>query len=254
MLTNDDGYKSKGIKILFRELKNIYDIVIVAPDSEKSGISHAFTYNHPLFYKKISNTYTNKMYSISGYPADCIKFALSHILSEYPDLIVAGLNIGENSGISSFYSGTVAAAREGAFWKIPSIAFSICKQAEKYSEEYTKYIPKIIDEILINISNKYSIFYNVNFPNCNPVDIMGFKITRQSVAFFDDKYKRINVMGKKFTRYEIYGEKINIEKSDDFDSRALKNGWITITPHTFDSTAYNEIKKIKKIETILNKE
>ena len=253
LLTNDDGFNSFGIKCLFEKLKKEYEIIIVAPDDDKSGASHSFTYNNPLFYEKISGFYAENMYHVKGSPADCVKFAVSHLLPEIPDIIVSGLNIGENSGISAFYSGTVAAAREGAFWKILSFAFSICNKAEKYSDHYVQLVPMLINEILnVRVHFGDQIFFNVNFPSCHPDEARGYKITRQSMAFFNDKYEQIIINGNSLTNgYRIYGEKSGIELSDDYDSRALLDNWITITPHSFDSTAYKEMNKIKFIENKL---
>lgn len=254
LLTNDDGYNSNGIQLLYHIFKKDYNIVIVAPNCEKSGVGHSFTFKYPVFYEKIYGSYANKIYSIYGTPADCIKFAISHLLKQSPNLIVSGLNIGDNSGISSFYSGTVAAAREGAFWKIRSFAFSLCEEYEKYSFFYVKMIPKIINDI-INVFGKFSrkIFYNINFPSCHPDKVKGIKITRQSTAIFNDKYRKINTdyFGKIKNGYKIYGKKVNIELLNDYDSRALLNGWITITPLTFDSTAIKEFFKMKCLEKFL---
>ncbi len=255
LITNDDGYNSKGIQLLFNILKNDYHIVIVAPESEKSGVGHSFTYHHPIIYEKISDGYADNIYSVNGSPADCVKFAVSHLLSAFPDIIVAGLNIGENSGISSFYSGTVAAAREAAFWKIWSFAFSLCEEAERYSDQYVRTIPTLIQKI-INVKKGFSenIFYNINFPPCHPEKVKGIKITRQSMAFFNDKYEKIELEYEKYSKfgYKIYGEKVGIESSDEYDSRALLDGWITITPLSFDSTAYAEMIEIKKVEKIFS--
>ena len=252
LLTNDDGYTSKGIQTLYQSLKDEYRVVIVAPDSEKSGVSHSFTINQPLFYSRVFNSYADEMYCLSGSPADCVKFAIRNILNDLPDLIISGLNIGENSGVSSHYSGTVAAAREGAFWKIRSLAFSVCMEAEEYSTLYAEMTPGIIHDIVDNNHDaERTIFYNVNFPACHPDESKGIKITRQSLAFFDDKYRETGESTNDKNRspgYVIYGKKIDLELSDDYDSRALQNNWITITPLSFDSTAYSEIMKIKGIE------
>ena len=250
LLTNDDGYSSRGLRLLYKIFKKDYNVVIVAPDSEKSGVGHSFTYKAPVFYKKICDGFAKEIFSIYGTPADCVKFAVSHLLNKSPDLIVSGLNIGENSGISSFYSGTVAAAREGAFWKIRSFAFSLSEESEKYSVYYVKMIPKIIDKITIKFGNfSKNVFYNINFPSCHPDMIKGLKITRQSNAFFNDKYQKIrsNLLGKNKIGYKLFGEKVDIESSDIYDSRALLNGWITITPLSFQSTAINEYRKLKKL-------
>lgn len=253
LLTNDDGYAASGIKTLFDTLKDEFNIVVVAPESEKSGVSHSFTYHNPLFYEKITGGFAEEMYSVSGSPADCVKFAVSHLLTSPPDLVVSGLNLGENSGVSSHYSGTVAAAREGAFWKIRSFAFSVSIEAIDYSCTYAEMIPKIIDEILRNTKETATtVFYNVNFPPCSPDAVKGTRITRQSMAFFDDKYREIAVSrnGTSNAGYMIYGEKKDLEHSDEYDSRALRSGWITITPMSFDSTAHDELEKMKLLDKI----
>lgn len=254
LLTNDDGYNSIGIRLLYDILKNFYHVVIVAPESEKSGVGHSFTYNYPLFYTKIENDYAEDMYSVSGSPADCVKFAVSYLLPKTPDMIISGMNIGENSGISSHYSGTVAAAREGAFWKIRSFAFSLCEDGYHFAEHYSKLSVKIIDYLMEKISFiDNTIFYNVNFPNCNPLNIKGIKFTRQSMAFYNDRYKQISVNslnGIDFG-YQLFGEKIDLEESNEYDSKALLDNFITVTPLSFDATASNCLGQFKNINMLL---
>ena len=107
-----------------------------------------------------------------------------------------------------------------------------------------------IDKITIKFGNfSKNVFYNINFPSCHPDMIKGLKITRQSNAFFNDKYQKIrsNLLGKNKFGYKLFGEKVDIESSDIYDSRALLNGWITITPLSFQSTAMNEYRKLKKL-------
>lgn len=247
LLTNDDGFASKGLEQLYRILCNDYDIFTIAPHAEQSGVGHSFTHQNTLFLHEHSNGFSETLFSLSGSPADCVKFGISKLLPEVPDLVVSGLNIGENSGISSFYSGTVAGAREGAFWNVCSFAFSICEEAEAYADEYVKMVPSIIRSIASSeLNGDTRVFFNVNFPPCAPKDVKGIKITRQSMAYFLDKYR--DVVSDKGKGYRIYGEKINIEESDEFDSRALLNGWITITPHSFDSTSYEHYTFMKNRE------
>lgn len=247
LLTNDDGFESRGIRLLYDGLKGDYEVIIVAPNSEQSGVSHSFTYQVPLYYKKINGGYSEEMYVVSGSPADCVKIAVSRILPRKPDIVVSGFNAGENSGISAFYSGTVAAAREGAFWNIRSFAFSLCEGAEAFMNEYTAIAARLLLDLLkkSNISGT-NTFYNINFPSCHPEDVKGVKITRQSLAFFDDRYEES--IGNGRLGYLLTGKKMNIENSDEFDSRALLNNWIAITPHTLDSTAHDELLKLKNIQ------
>jgi 5'-nucleotidase len=251
LLTNDDGFNSLGLKALYNKLKSNNEVVVVAPIDEQSGIGHAFTLNKPIRYSKLPESCGMNGYSVSGTPADCVKFALSHILKQKPDLVISGMNIGENSGICGYYSGTVAAARESAFWRVPAIAFSLCSGGEKYLNDYCEKALEIFYSIanFIPSTNGKPVFYNVNFPSCSPKEHKGIKVTRQSTAFFDDKYKMVkNEKGE--TGYIVYGDKIALEDHDLYDSRALLNNYITVSPLYFDATADWVIPIIKDIEKL----
>jgi 5'-nucleotidase len=240
LLTNDDGFDSPGIRELYRVLSLEHDVVVSAPEKEQSGIGHAFTFNRPLSYTVLPAETGMRGWAVAGTPSDCVKFAVSHLLEQMPDIVVSGMNIGENSGISSYYSGTVAAAREGAFWRLPSIAFSVCADSEKYLEPYCRTAAEILCRVAASgpVCNGKAVFYNVNFPDCSPQACKGIKVTRQSLAFFDDRYKRIasEVAGIQ-DGFLVYGDKKDVEALDTFDSRALMNNFITVTPLDFDATA-----------------
>jgi 5'-nucleotidase len=238
LLTNDDGCGAPGLRSLHAALVAEYDVVVAAPAREQSGIGHAFTFNRPLRYTALPQDSGMKGFCIEGTPSDCVKFAISHLLPRRPDAVVAGMNIGENSGISGYYSGTVAAAREGAFWRVPSIAFSVCAQAAEFADAYARTALDILNRILKTGpgQNGRCVFYNVNFPECAPAACRGVKVTRQSLAFFDDRYRRVEAAGSA-DGYVVYGDKKDIEALDTFDSRALLNRYITVTPLCFDATA-----------------
>lgn len=246
LLTNDDGINSKGLRLLQRLLCKYYDVITVAPDTEKSGVSHSFTYKKNIFIKKHNNDFSENVFSISGSPADCIKIGIREICDENPDIIISGINIGENSGISAHYSGTVAAAREGSLWKIKSFAFSICVQGLQYLEKYVDFVPEIVEKTSVSDSK----FFNINFPGCNPSDVKGIKTTKQSMAFFDDYYISTNIIENNVSKkgYKINGKKVDIEQNIEYDSRALMENWITITPMTVDATDYCEFTKLKEFE------
>lgn len=253
LLTNDDGYDASGIRCLYEVLIREYSVIVVAPDREQSGVGHAFTFNTPLHYEKASDSDKMQGYRVSGTPSDCVKFAVSFLLPQRPDIVVSGLNIGENSGLSAFYSGTVAAAREGAFWNIPSFAFSLCTSSRESAPEYAELVPGMIRKILHSenrtLPEYEKVFYNVNFPPCPLSEVKGSRVTWQSMAFFDDRYERVEVESHSSGQgYMIYGEKKDIEKSNAYDSRALMNNIITITPLTFDATAHNAIPHLTWLE------
>lgn len=253
LLTNDDGMYAPGIRVLYEKLAGDANVIVVAPDREQSGVGHAFTFNGPIHYEKTASDHVPPGYVVSGTPVDCVKFAVSHLMKKHPETIISGLNLGENSGLSAFYSGTVAAAREGAFWDITSIAFSLCIEGKEYLDAYASMAPSIIKQLVLadkkRKRSEEKIFYNVNFPGCNPVNIKGVKVTRQSRAFFDDRYERIEVATHRTGEgFVIVGEKIDIEESDDYDSRALMNGFITITPLGFDATDHEGIRALREME------
>lgn len=253
LLTNDDGIFAPGIRVLYEKMVGDATVIVVAPDREQSGVGHAFTFNVPIHYEKTAADHMPPGYIVSGTPVDCVKFAVSHLMKKHPDVIVSGLNLGENSGLSAFYSGTVAAAREGAFWDITSIAFSLCIEGKEHLDAYAAMTPAIMKHLVYADKKRKKreerIFYNVNFPACKPANIRGIRITQQSRAFFDDRYERIEVATHRTGEgFVIVGEKIDIEKSDDYDSRALMNGFITITPLSFDATAREGVEALKEIK------
>jgi len=257
LLTNDDGITARGIWDLYEELSKIASITVVAPDRERSGTGHAFTFNTPLHYEEKRNKRGLNGFIVSGTPVDCVKFAISYLLPQRPSVVVAGLNIGENSGLSAFYSGTVAAAREGAFWDIPGIAFSLCNGGERYARKYAAYASSILRWIVSREQQKknHNVYYNVNFPACSPKNSRGIKVTAQSLAFFDDRYEKIDVEAHHTKKgYIIYGDKKDIEQSNRYDSYALMNNYITITPLTFNATAHKDYRLLKgKEKNILTK-
>ncbi len=228
-----------GIRRLFDVLAREYDVIVAAPQSEQSGIGHAFTFNRPLHYNALPAAAGMKGFSIHGTPSDCVKFAISHLLREKPDLVISGMNIGENSGISGFYSGTVAAAREGAFWRVPSIAVSLCAGADAFLDSYCNRALHILKNLVTGgpIQSGRHVFYNVYFAACPPEVCRGIKATRQSLAFFDDRYRRVDRSDDRGDGFIVNGDKTNVETGDAFDSRALMNKFITVTPLSFDATA-----------------
>jgi 5'-nucleotidase len=253
LLTNDDGMHAPGIRVLYEQLTGDATVTVVAPEREQSGVGHAFTFNAPIHFEKTDRDHVPPGYIVSGTPVDCVKFAVSHIMKKHPDIIVSGLNLGENSGLSAFYSGTVAAAREGAFWDIPSIAFSLCIEGKEHLNAYAAMAPAIMRQLVCADGKKKRrrgtrVYYNVNFPACKPSKVRGIRVTRQSRAFFDDRYERMEVATHRTGEgYMIIGEKIDIEKSNDYDSRALMNGYITITPLNFDATAGEGIAALRGV-------
>jgi 5'-nucleotidase len=255
LLTNDDGFFSSGINHLYTVLKDNYKLDMVAPEKERSGIGHAFTYKRPLVVQKRFLDNGNNGYSVSGTPSDCIKVAVANILTEKPDLIVSGINNGNNTGIAAYYSGTVAAAREGAFWHIPSIAISLFENSTHLYKEYSnvsvKLIKIIIEDYLNNNSHifKNRVFLNINYPSCHPKLSRGIRITKQSLAFYLDKYTSVK-RNDCISEYWLHSEIGEIEPSNDYDTCAIRNNFITITPLHIDATDGHSTELLAYLEKI----
>ena len=240
LLTNDDGVEAVGLRCLAEALGARHELLIVAPGHEQSGIGHAFTFKTPLYYRQTRAGGGPPTYAVDGTPADCVKFAVAFLAKPRPDVVVAGMNIGENSGISSIYSGTVAAAREGALWGIPSFAFSVAGTIERYAADYAVRAAGILEWVMGFAEGELvrrhpRTFYNVNFPACAPSECRGVRVTRQSLAFFDDHYRSAG-RTEHGEGYQLYGEKRNLEAGLEYDSRALADHYAALTPLELDAT------------------
>jgi 5'-nucleotidase len=177
---------------------------------------------------------------------------VSQLLRERPEAVISGVNFGENSGTSSIYSGTVAAAREGALWGIPSFAFSVAGGNAELPAAYARNAVEIV-EWLMSVGStarggsSSRVFYNINFPNRAPSQCRGLRVTRQSLAFFDDRYRPIG--GDDGAEgFMLYGEKRDLEPDDGFDSRALQNGYATVTPMSIDATHLDALMSLQGLE------
>lgn len=232
LISNDDGFDSIGILSLYKELKKKYRVTVCAPECEMSGASHSFTFKSGLSYRKVRvEGADNAFYSVSGKPSDCVKFALGYILYEdMPDAIISGINHGLNTGIASYYSGTVAVAREGAFWRIPSISFSICEGNINYMDMYSKICREITETYLLNIRSDDLMYFNVNFPKCRPKDIKGHKLTRQSLSYYKDLYTEAS------EKFVLTSSRELVEEDVNYDIYAVDRGYVSITPMCIDNT------------------
>lgn len=247
LLTNDDGYFSRGIKSIYSEFSIENSVTVIAPATEQSGVGHGFTYKQPLYFEDVDFMNT-KAHAVLGTPADCVKYGLGHLNDLEIDVVVSGINAGNNAGIAGFYSGTVAAAREAAFWKVPAIAFSLCEGGEEFFDEYAKISKQIFEKIFMDIENIDSrVFYNVNFPNCSPSESRGVKITRQSMAFYKDSYT-VKKDEKNREQLWLHGIVTDLEDSNHYDMPAVYDDYITITPLNFDQTDSEEIKNLKDLQ------
>jgi 5'-nucleotidase len=210
---------------------------VVAPATEQSAVGHSVTLTTPLVVQEVLDEERRAMgWAVEGRPADCVKLALRELLPEPPDLIVSGLNAGSNAGINVLYSGTVAAAIEGAFFRRTSIACSL---------EYTKLKPldfprgaelarRVIEQILAQKPPEGTLF-NVNVPSPERGPIRGIRSVPQNVAAYVETYdRRIDPRGRMY--FWANPDYRCPDPHPDSDVTALHEGWITVTPLRFDLT------------------
>lgn len=172
LISNDDGYLAPGLHSLAEELSSIAEIIVVAPDSNRSGASNALTLDRPLSVYRAENGF----YFVNGTPTDCVHIALTALMKEEPDLIISGINQGQNMGDDTLYSGTVAAATEGYLFGIPAIAFSQVEKGWSCLSDATRMAREIIERGFPSLDLPYLL--NVNIPNLPYEQIKGVQITR----------------------------------------------------------------------------
>ena len=227
LITNDDGFDSKVIKALVKEIYAFTkNIVVIAPKNNSSAVSHSITLKDGMKLEKELPIYEDVMtYSLTGTPADCVSVGIVY-LKLCPDYVISGINNGLNMGIDILYSGTVAACFEANIHNIKSIAFS-CERNELISASQ---IPSVIKYINDTKTLKNSAILNVNMP----INAKGFKITKQGGNQFSHKYDLIN--GLLFATGEcLFGKS---ENKKDSDIKSYYEGYISITPLTIDRTKY----------------
>ena len=209
LVTNDDGINAPGIRTLISVVKNIGDVIVVAPDSPQSGMGHAITINSTLHSSKITPKNSEIIeYSCSGTPADCVKLAINELMPRKPDLCVSGINHGSNSSINVIYSGTMSAAIEAGIEGVPAIGFSLLDYSWNADFSHSKdFIRKITLNALNNGIPK-GVVLNVNIPAVKKSDIKGVKICRQAKAYWVEEFdKRKNPLGQEY--YWLTGKFVN---------------------------------------------
>lgn len=245
LVTNDDGIVSKGIRILVDIMVKFGEVLVVAPDSPQSGMGHAITVGNTLRLYKTKVFNGIESYQCSGTPVDCVKLAKHHILADRkPDLLVSGINHGTNTSISIVYSGTMAAALEGAIDDIPAIGFSLCDYAADADFSHTlKYVESITKQVLEK-GLPSGIALNVNMPAIDKGPLKGIKVCRQAHARWKEAFdERVDPYGGKY--FWMAGDFHYLDDGDDNDISAIKNNYVSVVPTQADMTAHTVIRELK---------
>ncbi len=240
LLTNDDGIFAPGLAAIYKELEKIGNVTVVAPADSRSGASHSVTFSRPLVCNKVNINGQFTGYSVAGSPADCVKLAVMQLHDGPIDLLVAGINNGANAGINVYYSGTVAAAMEGAFLQIPSVAMSLAFEEKMDFEQAAKYCAIILKKL---IPLKKGGVVNVNIPRLSQGRPKGIRVVRQSSKGYDESYiQQTNDQGQ--TVYQLIGD-VHLTDEIYTDTNALEEGFATITALAADMTDKNRTQKLK---------
>jgi 5'-nucleotidase len=243
LLTNDDGINAEGILALYDSLKNIAEVTIVAPDSERSAVGHGITIADPLRVKEFKRDGKVIGYATSGTPADCVKLGVSTLMKERPDIVVSGINVGPNLGINVLYSGTVSGAMEGAILGIPSLAISLASWVDCDYGFASQHAAVLVNGVIaMNLSA--GTLLNVNFPAIGKALIKGEKVTFQSRGAWTDRYDKRTDPGKR-SYYWLSGDPNEILYEEGSDSKAIQDGFISVTPIHCDLTDWKMLQKLK---------
>ena len=244
LVTNDDGITAPGMKALIEVMKELGDVVVVAPDKPQSGMGHAITINSTLRINKSNYHSVKEEYSCTGTPVDCVKIAVNKILSRRPDLCVSGINHGSNVSISVIYSGTMSAAVEGSIESIPSIGFSLCDYSIDADFNAAKKVVRALAEQVLNSGLTPNTCLNVNIPPLHINEIKGIRICRQARAnWIEELDERKDPSGNSY--YWLTGKFQNFEAAnEDTDVWALDNGYVSVVPVQFDMTAHHTIPNL----------
>jgi len=250
-VTNDDGWQAKGINCLIESLIGLGEILVVAPDGPRSGMSAAITSSValrcPLIKKDKDNDVT--IYACTGTPVDCVKLGISEIADRKPDLLVSGINHGSNASICVLYSGTMGAAIEGAIFKIPSIGFSLLDHSPDADFSHVNSIARELSKNVLENGLPTGVCLNVNVPHIND-GLKGIKVCREAMGQWIEEFKEsADGTGKRV--YWLTGHFANDEPDDqDTDEWAIANGYASVVPITVDMTAHAWVEKMKGLENL----
>lgn len=243
LITNDDGFRAKGINELIKALRGRGELIVFAPDGPRSGMSSAITSLTPLKYDTVLQEDDLTIFSCNGTPVDCVKLAINEVLDREPDLLVSGINHGGNMAICVNYSGTMGAAAEGCIFGIPSIGLSVLDhRPDADFRECCRLGIKVIDDVLAH-GLPHGTYLNLNVPVVERVK--GLKVCHQADGRWIKEFKRSeNASGHPV--FWLTGEFRNDDTREDNDMLALDNGFATLVPCKVDVTDYQFLKELRK--------
>lgn len=246
LITNDDGVNALGLSKLIEAIAPLGEVVVVAPDGPRSGMSSAITAINPIRISLLKNDGDLKIYSCTGTPVDCVKIGIDRILGRKPDLLVSGINHGSNAAVCVIYSGTVGAAFEGCIIGVPSLAVSLTDHSPCADFSEAAKFGRLVAEKVLKDGLPTGICLNLNVPNIPKVK--GLKISSQTPGCWTREFEEMkDPTGRSV--YWLTGVFFNQDPDNiNNDEWALANGYAALVPLHIDMTAYDFIGKIKHWE------
>jgi 5'-nucleotidase len=233
LLTNDDGIYAPGIFYIKKALDKIAEVIVVAPEAERSAVGHAITLSDPLRVKEVHKEDGFFGYAVNGMPADCVKLGIKGLMTKIPDLVVSGINLG-----------TVSAAAEAVLMGIPGLAISLASY-ESQEYDYAAELGAMLAQAIHTRGIRKGTLLNVNVPAVKRNEIQGIVITRQGSGRFEESVeKRVDPTNR--TYYWFSGRDVILDKEKDVDDIALRENKVSITPIRYDLTDMQMIGELKK--------
>jgi len=243
LISNDDGYQAKGIRCLVEMLSDMADIIVCAPESARSGFSCAFSATLPLRLALREKRTGVEIWSCNGTPVDCVKMALSEIVPRRPDMVIGGINHGDNSSVNAHYSGTMGITLEGCMKYIPSVAFSLCDFSEDADFSPLRLLIRQIVRKVLTEGLPAGVCLNVNFPLADT--FRGVRVCRMSKGTWTSELTRCH-HPRGYDYWWMVGHYQNDEpEAEDTDKWALEHGYVAITPTQVDLTAYHAMDLVR---------
>ncbi len=244
LLCNDDGIHARGIAELHQAIAHLGELHVCAPATERSAAGHAITIYDPIRTMPVDKANGFSGIAVDGTPADCVKLAVSFLHKDNPpDLVVSGINLGSNTGISVLYSGTVSAASEAAILGVPAVAFSLCTYQNPHWEAAAKIAADIVEKVVANPLPD-GVLLNVNIPNLPMEEIKGIRAGQMGRSRFIEKFtEHRDPRGNKY--YWLDGDMKMLDDNAETDERLVKDGYVALTPIHIDLTAHHCLEQVK---------
>jgi 5'/3'-nucleotidase len=246
LVTNDDGVTSPGLHALLEAMRELGRVSMVAPEVERSAVGHAITRHSPLRVKEFALNGKMAGYAVNGTPADCVKLAVSTLLEQRPDLVVSGINLGPNTATNIIYSGTVSAATEARILGIQSIAISVGTFNDPIWETSTIFAQRIA-RLVLKHALPPKVLLNVNVPNLALEEVKGVRITRQGDSGYEDRFES-HADSRSAPSYRSAASYRMSDVDDGTDALALAQGFVSVTPISFDLTKFEMLDELRRWE------